>query len=342
MRPETRGAAALPAALVLLAVSTALGAALLELTYTQAVLARTRRNTALALASADGCLAAVVARLPAGWGFGDVLAGPDGASGTADDGTVVADGDCVVDARMAPHPARLLLDVDAVALGGRRMLSATVTRADEPGAPALVWLARPTPPAAITGLLVLDGVDVDDPTRPAVASIAGPGDPPSLDAWIASQGAHVERTTPDATPRFSPPPPLADISARAVAAGAAPGGTFVASAPAPAMLTRVAGDLVVATPLVGAGLLVVEGRLDIMASFEFSGVVVAAGGVRVAEGARLVVRGGLWLGPSDPAAPLLEVDGDVIVQASAAAVALADGLLPLPRRARVGGISDPG
>ncbi|HEV7731561.1 MAG TPA: hypothetical protein VGR62_05330 [Candidatus Binatia bacterium] len=342
MRPRARGAAGLPAALALLAVSTALGAALLELTHTQAVLARTRRNTALALAAADGCLATVVARLPAGWSFADVLAGPDGMSGTSDDGTVVADGDCLVDARVAPHPARLLLDVDAVVGGGRRMLSATVTRATEPGAPALVWLARPTPPASIGGLLVLDGVDVDDSARPAVASIAGPGDPASLDAWIAAQGGHVERTTPDAAPRFSPPPPLAELAARAVAAGAAPGGTFVATPPAPAMLTRVPADLVVATPLVGAGLLIVEGRLDIMASFEFSGVVVAAGGVRVAEGARLVVRGGLWLGPSDPAAPLLEVEGDVTVQASADAVAVADDLLPLPRRARVGGISDPG
>jgi hypothetical protein len=219
-------------------------------------------------------------------------------------------------------------------------VAAVVTRAATPGGDALLWLARDAP-EDVDGHVTLDGVDVDEPARPPVASIAGPGLPETLDAWLAAQGSRVDVTVPGATPRFAPPPPLAEIDARAVAAGAAAGGTFVPSGPAPPALTRIAADLVVDTPLRGAGMLVVQGRLDILSTFEFTGVVVAAGGVRVVDGASLVVRGALWMGPDDPADPMLDVAGYLTVGASAAAVDLADSLLPLPRRARIGGVSDP-
>lgn len=332
---STRGSAGLPAALILLAVSTALGAAVLELAHTQTVLSRARRNAAAALATADGCLAAIVARLPAGWGFDEILAAFAA-------GTVPVGDDCGADARPAPDPARLLLAVEGTAGDGRRVVEAVVTRASSPGGDALLWWSRETAPEHVAGTLTLDGVDVDDPASPPVAAIAGPGDPTTLDAWIADQGGHVVLTVPDAAPRFAPPPPVAELDARAIAAGAAAGGTFVAAGPAPPALTRIATDLVVTGPLRGAGLLVVAGRLDIVSSFEFIGVVVAVDGVRVADGGRLAIQGELWIGPVDPADPALDVQGDLLVAASADGLALADGLLPLPRRARIGGVSDPG
>jgi hypothetical protein len=334
MTARTRGAAGLPSALILLAVSTALGAALLEVAHTQTVLSRMRRNTATALAAADGCLATVVARLPVGWGFADVLAAFDA-------GTVPVPAGCIVEARPAPDAGRLLLDVEGGA-AGRRRLAAVVTRAAPPGPEALLWLARDSPPDDVGGTLALDGIDADHPPAPPVAAIAGPGPPEALDGWLVAQGAHVVVTAPDATPRWSPAPPLDEIDARAVAAGAAAGGTFVASGPPTPALTRLPADLVVDTPMLGAGVLVVRGRLDILSTFEFTGVVVAAEGVRVAGGASLAIRGALWVGPVDPAATILDIDGDVSVAASADALALADALLPLPRRARVAGVSDPG
>jgi hypothetical protein len=333
MTARTRGAAGLPAALMLLAVSTAMSAAFLELSHAQAVLAGMRRNAAVALATADGCLAAVVARLPAGWDFAAVQT-------AIDDGSIDVAPPCSLGAAAAPDPARLLVDVEATANVGRRRVAAVVNRAASPGGDALIWLARDAP-EDVAGHATLDGVDVDDPARPPVASIAGPGLPEMLDAWLAAQGSRVDVTAPDARPRFAPPPPLAEIDARAVAAGAAGGGTFVPSGPAPPVLTRIGADLVVDTPLRGAGLLVVQGRLDILSAFDFTGVVVAAGGVRVVDGASLIVRGALWTGPDDPGVPMLDVAGELSVGASAAAVDLADSLLPLPRRARIAGVSDP-
>lgn len=335
MSARTRGAAGLPSALILLAVSSALGAALLDVARTQAVLSRLRRNAAAALVAADGCLATIVARLPAGWDFMAVLA-------AFDDGTVPVPADCAAGARAAPDAARLLLDVEGTAGAGRRQLEAVVTRAALPGGDALIWLARDGSPGDVAGLLTLDGIDAEHPSLPPVAALAGPGPPEQLDGWIAAQGARVVVTVPDAAPRFAPAPPLAEIDARAVAAGAAGGGTFVASGEPTPALTRLPADVVVDTPLRGAGVLVVHGRLDIVSTFEFTGVVVAAEGVRVAGGASLAIRGALWSGPVDPAEPALDVLGTLHVAASADAIALADGLLPLPRRARIGGVSDPG
>src|SRR5262249_41927167 len=115
-----------PAALMLLGVSTAMSAAFLELSHAQAVLARMRRNAAVALATADGCLAAVVARLPAGWEFTAVQT-------AIDDGSIDVGAPCSLDASVAPDPARLLVDVEATANAGRRRVAAVVTRAATPG-----------------------------------------------------------------------------------------------------------------------------------------------------------------------------------------------------------------
>ena len=87
----------------------------------------------------------------------------------------------------------------------------------------------------------------------------------------------------------------------------------------------------------GQGVLLVGGLLDIIGTFEFNGVVVASAGIRVAAGARLEVRGAVWLGPD----ATLVVDGDAAVRADGSAMEAADGLLPLPRRSRLAGLRDP-
>src|SRR5205823_1015684 len=66
--------------------------------------------------------------------------------------------------------------------------------------------------------------------------------------------------------------------------------------PSPPVLALVRGDLVISDARQGSGLLLVEGALDIRGSLDFTGLVVAAGGLRIAEGAALGVVGALWLG----------------------------------------------
>jgi hypothetical protein len=327
-----RGSGSLVASLVLMVVATVLAAGLAELGRTELVLARQRRVASEGLAAADACVADVVAALPAGWDFAETLAGPDGVAGTPDDGGVAAPAGCT--ATLAPGPAgalRPLLDVAVVVPGGGRTVEAVLARRTEPGGPGLVWTASPATPGSVGGTLLLDARGGSAP------AVAGPGDPLALDGWL---GATPGATVAAPAPAFAPAPPLAALSARLAAAGAAPTLALapIGGPPPPPRLTRVAGDLTLATPGVGAGLLFIDGILDIGADFSFSGVVAAAGGVRLASGASFTVDGSLWLGA--PAGAALDLAGTATVRDDAAAVAAADALLPLPRRAVVAGMED--
>jgi hypothetical protein len=338
--PRTARGAALPAALVLVAVAGAVSAAVATLARTEVVLARNREAAAHALAAADGCVAAVTADLPVGWEFDGLVAGPDGVAGTADDGVRPAPADCT--ARLSPAPggtlpSRALLDVAATAAGGRRRIEAVVTRAAPPGVPALLWLADAATLGDLDGTLALDGGDAGRPGAPALAPLAAPGDPAGLDAWLAAQAGRVTVAPGGPAPLGVSAPPLAELAVRLRDAGAAPGGTLVPAGTPPLVLTLVAGDLVTGASALGSGLLFVDGRLDIGGSFAFNGVVVATRGIRVAGGARLGVAGGIWLG----AGATLVVEGEARVSARADAVDAADGLLRLPRRALLAGLRDP-
>ena len=119
-------------------------------------------------------------------------------------------------------------------------------------------------------------------------------------------------------------------------AGAAAGGTFVPAGTPPLALTLTPGDLLIGSSALGRGLLFVDGLLDISGSFEFSGLVVASRGIRVAAGARLDVAGGIWLGTGAG----LVVDGDGRVAARADELDAAESLLRLPRRALLASLRD--
>ena len=211
------------------------------------------------------------------------LAGPDGVAATADDGTLVAPAGCTAAARRPPGaatPARLLVTVDAAAAGGRRRLEAIVGRSRAPGVPALLWLGGAPAAGTIAGTLDVDGTDAADATAAALAALAAPADPVSLDAWLAGEGSHV--ATHGTVPPFTAPgAPLAALVGRLVAAGAGDVGALPPAGTLPGGLARVRGDLVVDAPLSGAGLLFVDGTLDIRSALDFTGLVVAAGGVRV-------------------------------------------------------------
>jgi hypothetical protein len=333
-RDAARGSA-LPAALLVVAVAAVTAASLATLARTEVLLARNRVSAVRALSAADGCVANVVSALPAGWEFDALFLGPDGAAGTADDGATSTPPGCAAVFRPAPDPSHALLDVEATAGEGRRAVDAVVGRAAEPAVPALLWLSDAATLGDVAGSLTLSGVD---PVRPGAprSPIAAPGDPAVLDAWLAAHTGEVAVQAPAAAPLHAPVPPLAELATRARAAGALPGGTLVPAGIPPLALTFIAGDLAIDSAASGRGLLFVDGLLDIAGTFEFSGVVVASAGIRVASGARLDVAGAVWLGSG----ATLTVDGDAHLAADGTALDDADGLLRLPRRAVVSGMRD--
>jgi len=334
----THGGTALPAALAALAVSTALGAAVAELTRIEVTIARHRRAATAALVATDTCVAEVVTALAPGWDFGGVLAGADGRPGTADDGVLAAPAGCAADAEAPPGPAappRLLVRFEARAGGGRRLVETLVGRDPAPAVPALLWLGALPPPGAITGTVTLDGSDADEPSSAEWSSLAAPDDPAMLDRWLAGE-AGVAVSPRTASAMAAAAPPFEALRARLRAAGAAGAEALVGAASPPPTLAAVDGDLAIAGALHGAGVLLVTGTLDIQGRLDFTGIVIATGGVRVERGGSFAVSGAVWSGPS------LAVEGVLALRHSGSAVATADGLLPLPRRAVLLGLRDVG
>jgi hypothetical protein len=94
--------------------------------------------------------------------------------------------------------------------------------------------------------------------------------------------------------------------------------------------------------LAGAGILFIDGALDIRGTFDFTGLVVASSGVRVESGASLTVSGALWIGVPPAPYPVLLVRGDAAVSLDRVALDAADRLLQLPRRPKPLGLRDPG
>jgi hypothetical protein len=335
----SRGSTALPAALAALAVSAALGAAIAELTRIEVAIARHRRAATAALVATDACVAEVIAGLAPAWDFGDVLAGADGAPGTADDGVLAAPPGCTANAARPPGPAappRALLRLEARAGGGRRLVEALVGHDPAPAVPALLWLGAPPPAGAITGSVTFDGADADDPSAADWSGLAAPDDPALLDLWLAGEGAGVAASGRTAPAMSAAPPPFVALRDRIRGAEPAGAEALVAGASPPPSIALVDGDLTIPGALHGAGVLLVEGSLDIQGSLDFTGIVIATGGLRVERGGSLAVSGALWTGVP------LTVDGTVALRHSGGAVATADGLLPLPRRAILLGQRDLG
>ena len=96
-------------------------------------------------------------------------------------------------------------------------------------------------------------------------------------------------------------------------------------------LTTVAGDAVVSDTASGAGVLYTAGQLQISGALRYTGVLAAAGGVRLTATGELHVCGVLWAGGE----PALEARGRGAVHASADAIAWAARVASLPARARI-------
>ena len=339
----SRGATVLPAALVAVAVGAVLGAAVVEVGRVEVALAGRRRATVDALHAVDGCVAETLAAVTPAWDLSALLVGPDGVVGTPDDGQIALPAGCTGRAGPPPGaagPPRALVTVEARTRRARRSVDALVGLAVAPGVPALLWLTGSTASETIAGTMSLDGADAGAPPS-HWAALAAPDEPETLDAWLALESGHVTVAANTVPPLVAAPPPLAVLAARVRAASPAGPEVLVPSAPAVA-LAYVAGDLTIVDRRQGAGLLFVDGALDIHAPFDFTGLVVASRGIRIASGASCTVSGALWVGVPTPFAPSLLVDGGLALRRDPTALGVADGLAPLPRRAVLLGIRDLG
>jgi hypothetical protein len=341
MSRSGRRGSALAAAVIALAVGVALAVTVADVAREETALAARRIAAAEALAAVDACLAGVLAAVPPGWDFAALLAGGDGVAGTADDGDVPAPAGCTARAALPPgaaDPPRVRLTVDAERGGGRRAVTAVAGLDPVPGLPVLLWLPSLPTPGTFGGAVLLDGADAST-AADDWAALAAPDTPAALDAWLTGEPA-VRASPRTRPPRTATPPPLPALATR-LRAGA-PVGPHVlgplGDEPAPAPILA-DGGLVVTGARAGAGILFVDGPLDIHGTFDFTGLVIASGGIRIVEGATLSVAGALWIGPSPT--PLV-VDGVLAVRQDRPAIEAADGLQRLPRPPRLLGLRDLG
>lgn len=329
---------AMVGALLALLLAALFGATMADLGRTELTLARSGTRFATGLAALDECAARVLRSLPLGWSFADVLAGPDAAPGTGDDGILPAPAPCVASAGpLGGGVPRMLVDFESMRSGGRRAGRAVVGRSTRPGPPALLWLGAGDRAGRVAGTLVLDGAAADEAPW---ASLASPDDPALLDAWIAGESG-VSLAGPTSAPLWAPPPPVTALVDAARAAGAvAPAAALAPGTPAPEVLALADGDLAIADARWVRGLLVVAGRLRVQGggTLAIEGLLVAAGGIEIAFGGTAHVRGAVWTGTPVPGA--LDVAGSLRVDAAPDALERAATLLTLPHEARLLGWLD--
>lgn len=344
-RSPVRGAA-MVATLAATTMVLTLATAGLLLARSDLILFQNHRDGTVTYFRAHGTAVQVVEGFPAGYGFEAFLAGPDATHGTRDDGTVSipllmpgcrVSGDAYRgnprgDPFADSNPRVRLIAHCSGPRGARRDVEAIVGRDRAPFVPAALYLGRPDIEARAP--IIVDGAD------------HRPQDPPGTASGLAGPVAAV------ASPTLDEPLPLAaavDAGGNPVSASPAPeidvaafasraltlGPPLVAELSRSALLapfTHALADARLAAGGRGAGLLLVDGHLEVEAPFDFTGVLVIGGTLRIATSGRLTVRGWLWV-QGEGAGPLIDAGGSLTALYSSAAVASADTIFLLPRRA---------
>ena len=342
-RGHARGSA-LVVALFALALAGTMAAVFADLARTTLVRARVDRDGAAAWFLAEAGLADTVGAIAPGGDFTAALAASGSVAGEPAAGEYVAE---IVDDRDdAPNDPAVDTNrrvvVHVIAAGQppvRRRLEAVVVRDPAPFLPGAATLAGGV--RDLTGDFHLDGRDSSMETGctmegrgPSRAGLSIPpgGDMPTLDhpEHVSGVGPHpsvTRRTPPDLTPLATSP------SAVRLSGGVIAGELGTTAAP---QLTTVAGDAIVAATASGAGVLYTAGQLQISGTFRFTGVLAAAGGVRVTTTGELHVCGALWAGGE----PAFEARGRGAVHASSDAIEWAAHVASLPARARIAAVRE--
>jgi hypothetical protein len=359
---------ALMATLIIIMVLLPLGAYVALQCRTDLMIERNFRAEIEAFYTADAGLEHAIAEIDPGQSFDDLLTGPDHTAGTADDGSfpfregppgafpspplgyqvrvtpaggnmlsIVSRGTgrheatkvvaaLVTRSPLAFTPAALYAqtDIRGLDLGGELLLSGLDHRIGDPAA-SPTGTAPPVP-----ALASLDASGEEDLRRRIPADLAehllGSGGPPSI---ATSSSINVQRYADmlAAQPACEHVPRLADIMGENT------------DAPGTPRIAVVEGDALVAeSELVkGSGVLVVLGTLQVVGGLEFTGLVIALGGIVFEPSGSVTITGALWQGPSMDDRLELHASGAIVY--SSTALAAADTAVPgiLPHAAVVSG-----
>jgi hypothetical protein len=313
---------------------------------------------------AEAGLAHAVADIPPGQSFDQLLAGPDGITGTADDGVFpFAEG-----APAAFPYAPYRYDVQAVLQGSMlniisrasglngstKVVEALVMRSPLPFTPAALYVETAAATLRLGDGFRLSGIDHQAVFPPVVqpqpradlpaVSTPQPAAEPALREALSSAAPGqiagvgdapsvktVQRLDLDTYTQNAASAPRAIVHAAGTIDAATWGTT---DAP---QLSIVAGDLQVSGRLAGSGVLIVKGTLQVGGAVEFAGAVLVQGAVLFDPSSSVTVVGTLWQAASLD--ERLDLRGSGVIAYSSGALLDFDRAFPglLPHAAVVAG-----
>jgi hypothetical protein len=355
---------ALIAALSIIMILLPLGAYVVLQCRTDLLIERNFRAEVEAFYAAEAGLEHAIAEIDPGQSFDAVLAGPDRIAGTADDGAFpfrhgppsdFASPQLSYDVRATPVAGNMLSLVSRGTgrYGATKVVTALVARSPIVFTPAALYVQGDIRRLDLGGGLLLSGLDhrIDDPPASPMGTAA-----PT--AALASPDAEAEQDLRRRLPE--------DVAARLPGAGGAPsiatsptfnvqgyadrfaaqsssvhlsalGETATLGTPGTPQISVVDGDAYISGWLHGNGVLVVRGTLDVMGTFEFTGLVVALNGILFEPASNITINGTLWQGPAMD--DRLQLRGSGAIGYSSSALTAVDTAFPgiLPHAAVVNG-----
>ena len=358
---------ALVAVLVLMMILLPLGAYVVVQCRSDLMIERNLRSEIEAFYVAEAGLEHAMAEIPPGRSFEEVLTGPDHILGTADDGLFPFHEGWPNDFPYSPfrYEVRVAsVDSNAVRItsrgagrdGATKVIEAVVRRAPLAFTPAALYTE-----GGISGIdlgsgdFLLSGLDhlTDDPA----SAPTGPAAPtPALASPQADAELALRRPLPDDLARrllgAGGPPSIAttlplgvqNYASRFVrradcvtipAIRADESATL--GAPEAPQISVVDGDADIAGRLTGNGALVIRGTLHVSGRVDFTGIVIALGGVVFDASSNVSIHGALWRAASED--ERLELRGAGAVMYSSEALGALDTAFPdlLPHAAVVAG-----
>ncbi|MFI5398846.1 MAG: pilus assembly PilX N-terminal domain-containing protein [Candidatus Binatia bacterium] len=363
----TQRGTALVVTLGIIMVLLPLGAYLVLQCRTDLMIQRNFRNEVEAFYVAEAGLEHAVAEIRPDQSFDEVLAGPDGVAGTADDGLFPFSEGATRDFPYSPfhydvqvtRTATNSLSILSRATGkdgATKVVGALVSRSPLAFTPAALYVQSNMGRMELgTGTFLLSGFDhglgdapenasgigapvpaLGGPNRDAESALRNhlPGE--SAQRFLGAGGPPSIVVTPpfDAgalASRFADQPQCARFGA--VTCGESMGlGT-----PQVPQISVVTGDVDVQGRFTGNGILIVHGTLHVSGTFDFTGIVIAMGGLVFDSSSNVEIAGALWQGVTED--ERLRLLGTGAIMYSSRALAGVDDAFPglLPHAAVVTG-----
>jgi hypothetical protein len=361
--PNERGAA-LVAVLCLTTVLLPLGAYVVVQSRSDFLIQRNVQGEVEALYVAEAGLEQALAEIRPGNSFDDVLVGPDGIGGTADDGTFpfASEPSFGLTSDSFRYHVRVVRDrSDLIRIisrgsgtrGSTKVVEALVKRSPMPTTPAALYAEGDASGTDLGPDFRISGLD-HEPTPPLRRAAGNSAPVPAI-------GTSREAAIPRLRERFAgqaSPQTEGAGGAPSIGASAALGlDSYVARLGAAArvvnlpssqvdelqlgtmespQLSVIAGDLDVSGQLRGAGILIVRGTLHVSGQVEFSGLLLVEGGLRSESTSRVTLLGSVWRTAADER---LTLHGEGVIAYSQAALTAVDRAFPglLPHAASVVG-----